>query len=298
MRSLLQFLKTCDFAYIDYSTIRKGTTYANPLTIFMFMPIYTGRMMNFTVDDTINYVKDYFDLKDSQIRKTKSKNDVEQIVITIANIDRNVDIVKKALCYCGYTLVTSEKDIKSTKFIDLEFVKKDLATYNLSTEYKYDLGEYVSKFFDGHIPDYIKDCSYTHYYIKDGASAATMLSIKDIDYVHDYAIANGFADVNDDKIESVYLYLTTLEYEQLLNNFIIINSQQGVEVHLKPSDNCDVLVQFAIPSHDKKFHIYKKDNRYFILNTMYGNLFVVKKHKKNNKIYWSKLSHESYNTNR
>lgn len=123
MRSLIEFLKTCNFAYTDYSTIRKGTTYENPLTIYMFMPVYEGLITTFPIDKTIEYIKDYFDLEDSQIRKSNGANGVERINVTIANRDDNLELMKKAMSYCGYFLGFPKEDKipQNAKFVELQF---------------------------------------------------------------------------------------------------------------------------------------------------------------------------------
>lgn len=131
MKTLSEYIN--DFAYIDYSEIVKGTTYDNPLTIFMFGPLNEVLMTTYSIDKTIRYIKDYFDLSDNQIHKVKGAGDVERILVKIANRDNNLEVMKRAMSYCGYYLGAPKEDkIPKDRFVELQF--EPLHQKNISDE--------------------------------------------------------------------------------------------------------------------------------------------------------------------
>lgn len=93
----------------------KGATFSNPISIIMFCYPNNKMIFNFTIDEIIEYIKNYFEFTDNQIYKIK-----ENIRVIVANIDDNLKLMKKVMKHCGYQLCNSQY-IYDTKFITLEF---------------------------------------------------------------------------------------------------------------------------------------------------------------------------------
>ncbi len=110
--------------WIDYNNIRKIASHTNPLTTDMCLSMNEGLISTYPIDKTIEYISSYFDFIPQQIeiKKAKSENDIDYIIVYIPVINDNLGIIKKSMSLCGYFLgFPKEHEIKQGQFNWLQF---------------------------------------------------------------------------------------------------------------------------------------------------------------------------------
>lgn len=101
---------------VDYRYIVRPVTFENPLTFgFQNAMLTEGLIHTYPIEKTVSYIKDYFGLIDNQIEVKECNNGGKAILILIQNYENNVEIVEKAMNYCGYFL--SAKNIPKFNFL-------------------------------------------------------------------------------------------------------------------------------------------------------------------------------------
>lgn len=146
-KDVQQFLDTLNNTelenlWIDYSSICKAATYDNPLTILMFdinnPYVNEGLISTYPIDRTVSYIANYFNLARNQISKVKASNDIYHILVIIPNRDNNLELMKRAMQFCGYYLGhPKEASLPKNQFVKLQFepkVQKDCSKSIRATE--------------------------------------------------------------------------------------------------------------------------------------------------------------------
>lgn len=105
--------------WCDYTRIIHPTSYDNPLTYLMDGIFNESLTMTYPIDTSIKYLKKYFnyDEDDDNIQKIKRDDGTYNIIIYVPIVGDNLEVVKKAMGYCGYHLSTpSENHLEQNKF--------------------------------------------------------------------------------------------------------------------------------------------------------------------------------------
>lgn len=110
---------------VIYSQEPHVVTYDNPLSIMMLKSINEGLIKTYPLDKTVSYIKNYFGFDDKQVVVQSVYNNQPHILIRIPAIGDNVDVVKKAMDFCGYYLAApKDNEIEKDKWIWLQFEAK------------------------------------------------------------------------------------------------------------------------------------------------------------------------------
>ncbi|QFQ12604.1 hypothetical protein C7Y71_006015 [Pseudoprevotella muciniphila] len=111
--------------WIDYGTIQKAASYTNPLTMALGSTINEGLIQIYPIDKTIEYVRSYFGLHNNQIKEINADNGIKHILVVIPSIGNNIELIKKAMDYCGYYLgFPKEDNIPINQLVTLQFEPK------------------------------------------------------------------------------------------------------------------------------------------------------------------------------
>lgn len=98
-----------------------ATTYWNPLTIHMRLPLNERFVISFPIDTTIRHIKEYFSLEDWQIQKMADN----KILVYIKYSKENLELLRRAMFLCGYFLsFPREESLTYGEIEPLQFEKR------------------------------------------------------------------------------------------------------------------------------------------------------------------------------
>lgn len=104
--------KELDEVFVNYKYLFKSPTYDNPITMFIYRKtIDEGLIHTYPIEKTFEYVKDYFDFQDWQIKILKTSNGNKYIRVYIPNTEDNLNELDKAMNLCGYFLAYPKKEV-------------------------------------------------------------------------------------------------------------------------------------------------------------------------------------------
>lgn len=78
----------------------KQVSYSNPVSVYMNLD--EGLIRTYPIGTAIRYIKDYFNLKDDEIREVSGEQGINRIVVTMYDDKRNHKLMDRAMGLCGY----------------------------------------------------------------------------------------------------------------------------------------------------------------------------------------------------